>query len=553
MNFFSRMSLSARILFNVAVLVLLSCVGIGATIWVSNLGAGAVESLYDKNLLPIVALEDMQERLWHAQAVCREAVADTDAKEVAEATDHAKKLTASLHDLVSRFGTSAEVATDRQKVTAEGDAAVKALEQVITALVAGKKDEAAKLLGTTVETTTEQFASTVGELVLRNKEVARKQKESFVGGVKNARWQVAVVNGALSAMALGGLIWTVTRATRSLKHVSESLEDASSGVIRGAGQVASSTQNLAENASQQAASLEETSASLEEMSSMTKRNTENAQVARDLAKQARGAADQGVQEMSEMSGAMEQIKTASDGIAQIIKTIDEIAFQTNILALNAAVEAARAGEAGMGFAVVADEVRNLAQRSASAARETATKIEDSISKSQQGVDISNRVAKSLQLILEKVHQVDGLVDEIASASREQAEGIEQIKKAVTQMDQLTQNNAAGAEETAGAAEDFRTQSAVLEESVAELLRVVQGMAERAQSIARPEVAESGVKVHTAKPAKVKETPHLDAKPEAEGALPLPEPAHKPARTSSKKKKVESDPFSKAMDDWSDKF
>ena len=127
--------------------------------------------------------------------------------------------------------------------------------------------------------------------------------------------------------------------------------------------------------------------------------------------------------MQAMTTAMEAIKVSSDDIAKIIKTIDEIAFQTNILALNAAVEAARAGEAGMGFAVVADEVRNLAQRSAQAAKETAAKIEGAIGKTAQGVEISAKVAQALNDIVAKVRQVDELVAEVASASREQTQGI----------------------------------------------------------------------------------------------------------------------------------
>jgi methyl-accepting chemotaxis protein len=210
------------------------------------------------------------------------------------------------------------------------------------------------------------------------------------------------------------------------------------------------------------------------MSGMTNRNAENATKANELARQARQAADTGAGDMQAMSAAMNDIKVSSDDIAKIIKTIDEIAFQTNILALNAAVEAARAGEAGMGFAVVADEVRNLAQRSAQAARETADKIEGAITKTAQGVQISEKVAKSLGEIVDKARQVDQLVAEVCTASREQSQGVQQITSAVTQMDKVVQSNAASAEESASAAEELNAQSFALREAVGELLGLVGG-------------------------------------------------------------------------------
>jgi len=173
-----------------------------------------------------------------------------------------------------------------------------------------------------------------------------------------------------------------------------------------------------------------------------------------------------------MSNAMRAIKAGSDDIAKIIKTIDEIAFQTNILALNAAVEAARAGEAGMGFAVVADEVRNLAQRCAQAAKETTSKIEGAISKSEQGVEISTKVSGTLNEILTKVRRVDELVSEVAGASREQTEEISQINTAVGRMDKVTQSNAANAEESAAAAEELNAQAKRMQASIGELLALV---------------------------------------------------------------------------------
>jgi methyl-accepting chemotaxis protein len=208
------------------------------------------------------------------------------------------------------------------------------------------------------------------------------------------------------------------------------------------------------------------------MASMTKSNAENAQKANDLAREARTAADKGAADMRAMNQAMHAIKVSSDDIAKIIKTIDEIAFQTNILALNAAVEAARAGEAGMGFAVVADEVRNLAQRSAQAAKETAIKIEGAISKTAQGVEISTKVAQALDEIVTKARQVDELASEVASASRQQTQGITQINTAVGQMDQVTQSNAASAEESAAAAEELNSQAMMMKEAVSELTQLV---------------------------------------------------------------------------------
>jgi len=275
--------------------------------------------------------------------------------------------------------------------------------------------------------------------------------------------------------AVAGLIvmWFVARSiTRPIQQATDSLSSGAEQTVAAATQISQASQSLAEGATAQAASLEETSASLEEMSGMTKRNAESAAKATDLARQARHAADAGSADMQAMNTAMADIKSASDDIAKIIKTIDEIAFQTNILALNAAVEAARAGEAGMGFAVVADEVRSLAQRSAAAAKETAAKIEGSIAKTSQGVQISDKVARSLGEIVEKVRQVDALVAEVSTASREQSQGVGQISTAVAQMDRIVQTNAAGAEESASASAELNAQTAALKDSIASLVALI---------------------------------------------------------------------------------
>ena len=307
-----------------------------------------------------------------------------------------------------------------------------------------------------------------------NEDAAIKATEEVIARAGNSVVQTSLISsvGMLLAVILG---WTVIRSVNfALGRITHALDESAAQVAAAAGEVSSSSQSLAEGSSEQAASLEETSSSLEELSSMTKRNADGAQSAKGLSGEARAAAEAGNSDMAEMRSAMDAIKTSSSDIAKIIKSIDEIAFQTNILALNAAVEAARAGEAGAGFAVVAEEVRALAQRSANSAKETADKIEVAIKNGEHGVVISGKVAQSLNVIVEKARQVDGLIAEIATASQEQNQGIGQINIAVSQMDKVTQSNAANAEETAAAAEELNAQSLSLKEAVDGLQALVGG-------------------------------------------------------------------------------
>ena len=311
---------------------------------------------------------------------------------------------------------------------------------------------------------------------------------------RTLRWSAVVCTALVLLLVVYG--WSFSRmTTRQLRSLAKSLGDASSQVATAATQVSQASQTIAQAASQQAASVEETSASLEEISSMTRHNADSARQAKEFSGQTRSAADTGAADMAAMKLAMDEIKSSSNGISKIIKTIDEIAFQTNILALNAAVEAARAGESGMGFAVVADEVRSLAQRSAQSARETAQKIEEAISRSEHGVEISAKVGQSLGEIVEKTRRVDELVAQIATASIEQTQGITQVNTAVNQMDGVTQSSAANAEETAAAAEELSAQSHVLRDSVMQLLTLIDGSAASTNSAVH---AEANVAAETLK-------------------------------------------------------
>ena len=269
----------------------------------------------------------------------------------------------------------------------------------------------------------------------------------------------------------------VRSVTHPIAHVAAVLKEGSDRTAAASRQVSSASQAMADGSCQQAASLEETSSSLVEMGSMIKRTAEHTESARQMAGETRKAADHGSDDMKAMKDAMDSIKSAGAEITKIIKTIDEIAFQTNILALNAAVEAARAGEAGAGFAVVAEEVRNLAHRSAEAARETAAKIENSNQRSEHGIRLSERVGNNFNEITQRARKLDTMIQEIADAAKQQSQGIETINAEISRIDQITQANSASAEETASSSAELQSQADRLREAVEELNRMVHTDAE----------------------------------------------------------------------------
>ena len=298
---------------------------------------------------------------------------------------------------------------------------------------------------------------------------------------------VSILAGA--CLSIFAVLWL----NRALRAIATDLAHGAEQVASAATQVAAASQSLATGASEQAASLEETSSSLEEVASMSRQNAGSAASARTLSERTRDAVDSSARRVEEMRTAMDEIHAASREVASIIKSIDDIAFQTNILALNAAVEAARAGEAGAGFAVVADEVRGLARRAADSARETAQRIEISMTKSSQGVTLAGSAAGALQDVVGRAREVDALIADIANASQEQNRGLEQVNVALAQMNKITQENASSAEESASAAEELTSQAASQFDSVERLRRMVDGGAagrlQSAKALLAPSIVE----------------------------------------------------------------
>jgi methyl-accepting chemotaxis protein len=282
---------------------------------------------------------------------------------------------------------------------------------------------------------------------------------------------------------------------RSVNATAEALAGALAQVVEAVGQLASastqiaaSSQSVANGASEQASAIAETRGTLQDVSAAAKNVAGSALQADRLALEAKGAAEQGGEAVSSMTGAMKKIRAAAEGTAEIIRDINDIAFQTNLLALNAAVEAARAGEAGRGFAVVAEEVRSLALRSKDAANRTEALIRESVREAGAGEAIAQGVSERLGEIARAVAKVSAIVSEIDAAAKDQALGVERVSGAVAEMDRLTQANAASAEESSSVATELSSQSRRLSDLVASFRLDERGAAVKEPATARPRLA-----------------------------------------------------------------
>ncbi len=284
------------------------------------------------------------------------------------------------------------------------------------------------------------------------------------------RWGIVLVAIGFAMLVASCATWyfMANGLTRRTDRIVRELNQASHAMASVSEEVSAASEGLAQDANAQAASNERVTSSLEQMGSMSQRNLDHSRMLKQLAAEARGAADGGAVQVRAMTETMNQIQASGAEVVKINKIIDEIAFQTNILALNAAVEAARAGEAGLGFAVVADEVRGLSRRCSQAAHDTSDKIQKSMGASQQGVLVTGEVAEKLQVIATNTRKLDELAQSVAAASEQQSIGINQINMASSQMSRGIQSTAANAEEGARRAGQFTAQARTIEELANEL-------------------------------------------------------------------------------------
>ena len=347
--------------------------------------------------------------------------------------------------------------------------------ELIAACTAGNPDAAYAIAASKTVPLTESMQAQAQALVDHHRAIIAESAAEAAAAVPQARF--TAVGLLILSLCIGtGVKFVLGKVKRDLRRITGELADGAAQVASAASQVSAAGQLLALGSSEMAATIVETSASSLELAAMTSKNAENSQESARLM----DAVDQKVEQanvtLDQMVVSMREITGSSNKISKVIKVIDEIAFQTNILALNAAVEAARAGEAGLGFAVVAEEVRNLAQRSAQAARDTATLIEESIARSNEGGAKLNFVTEATRSITAGASAVKILVEEVNLGSQEQARGSDQISRAINQMEQVTQQTASSSEESAAAGAELTAQADTIRDLALQLRLMVDGTA-----------------------------------------------------------------------------
>ena len=509
MKWFYDLKIATKLIASFAVVLLLTLVmGVGAM--VSTARVSAASNDLAGNWMPSVRvvlelradLGDM--RRWELSHLLSEDPAEYATYDARIATAQASMKThrATYEKLIS--------SPEESAIVAEFDRAWSAFMNDHVAMIRmsadGRKAEARALLKGSSATTLGQLVELANKLVKINIDGGDAASEAATAtydqalltstvllvlnigiGIALALWIARIVSGPLrqavsvatavaggdltrtievdSACETGQLMGALRDMNGNLQRLVSQVRGGTDTIATASAQIAAGNQDLSSRTEEQASSLEETASSMEELTSTVKQNADNARQANELARSASGIAIKGGDVVGQVVGTMSSINESSRKIVDIISVIDGIAFQTNILALNAAVEAARAGEQGRGFAVVASEVRNLAQRSAAAAKDIKSLIDDSVEKVEAGSQLVDRAGSTMTEIVSSITRVTDIMREITSASAEQSDGIEQVNTAIAQMDQVTQQNAALVEQAAAAAESMQEQAARLSEVV----------------------------------------------------------------------------------------
>ncbi|WP_394779323.1 methyl-accepting chemotaxis protein [Undibacterium sp.] len=470
---------------------------------------GSTDYIFNNKVAALNAATDMREQGRALALVLRKMTSPTD---VAEAERETKRLVVTM-DTYTKSETQAKslIQGDKGKTTlgnalSQKDAVMAIVTKIKGFVAEGNYFDAASLLQTEFNAPHEKWMVALTDLAQQQHEAMKATFDESQSNYKVAMTGMVVI-GIVILVLGAAAAWLITRTIsipiksaglaadyiasgdlshdieihssdevgallQSLKLMQSNLVNTVSQIKQGtetitvaSQEIASGNADLSARTESQASSLEETASSMEELTSTVKQNADNARQANQLVVSASSVAVKGGAVVSQVVETMGSIKDSSRKIVDIIGVIDGIAFQTNILALNAAVEAARAGEQGRGFAVVASEVRNLAQRSASAAKEIKTLIGDSVNKVDQGSKLVDEAGKTMDEIVTSVQHVADIMSEITAASQEQSSGIEQVNLAITQMDEMTQQNAALVEQAAAAAESMEEQAVALAQTV----------------------------------------------------------------------------------------